>query len=50
MRQVKANTKIEPIINYLEKVIPLDYFLSDNFKMSCIEGKVDNHWVNVYVG
>ena len=44
MRQVKANTKIEPIINYLEKVIPSDYFLSDNFKMSCIEGKVDNLW------
>lgn len=44
MRQIKANTRIEPIVNYLEKVIPLEYFLSDNFKMSCIEEEVDKLW------
>lgn len=44
MRAVKANTKIEPIISYLEKEIPKEYFLSENFKMSCIEGKADQLW------
>lgn len=44
MRAVKANTKIEPIISYLEKEIPKEYYLSDSFKRDCIREGVDGSW------
>lgn len=44
MSIIEVNTKIEPLINALKKEIRKDYYLSDRFKIDCIQEGIDQLW------